>query len=178
MVECWYVKYYYSSACNFSLAVFRNSTWRWGKNGKDPRRQSHRNTLLMAKLNYWSAQAKLQNPMPSLLSSHISVLTSTPCYRSAMSSFMLSPDICSMICTFFFLIFRSVFCTLKVCQVFKETCTKKKKKLLIAMFYYICLLKSSRIYYCANAAIMLVSCIKTHLSTQGLKEIKKYVIFL
>lgn len=45
------------------------------------------------------------------------------------------------------------------------------------MFYYICLLKSSRIYYCANAAIML-SCIKTHLSTQGLKEIKKYLIFL
>lgn len=41
------------------------------------------------------------------------------------------------------------------------------------MFYYICLLKSSRIYYCANAAIMLRSCIKTHLSTQGLKEIKK-----
>lgn len=39
------------------------------------------------------------------------------------------------------------------------------------MFYYICLLKSSRIYYCANAAIMLRSCIKAHLSTQGLKEI-------
>lgn len=50
------------------------------------------------------------------------------------------------------------------------------KKLLIAMFCYICLLKSSRIYYCANAAIMLRSCIKTHLSTQGLKEISDIFI--
>lgn len=50
------------------------------------------------------------------------------------------------------------------------------KKSLIAMFCYICLLKSSRIYYCANAAIMLRSCIKTHLSTQGLKEISDIFI--
>lgn len=135
-------------------------------------------TLLMAKLNYWSAQAKLQNPMPSLLSSHISVLTSTPCYGSAMSSFMLSPDLCSMICTFFFSNFQISFFALWKCVKYLKKPVKKNKKLLIAMFYYICLLKSSRIYYCANAAIMLVSCIKTHLSTQGLKEIKKYVIFL
>lgn len=73
-----------------------------------------------------------------------------------------------------FLIFVDQFCTLKVWRVFKETCKRKKtkwKKSLIAMFYSICLLKSSRIYYCANAAITLRSCITTHLSTQGLKEI-------
>lgn len=74
----------------------------------------------------------------------------------------------------FFSNFRSVFCTLKVCRVFKEPVIGKKK-LLIAMFYYICLLKSSRIYYCANAAIMLRRCIKMHL-TQGLKEISDIFI--
>lgn len=44
------------------------------------------------------------------------------------------------------------------------------------MFCYICLLKSSRIYYCANAAIMLRSCFKMHLSTQGSKEISDIFI--
>lgn len=72
--------------------------------GGDHRRQSHPDTS--AKLNRTS-QAAEWNAILYILTPHISVLTSTPCYRSAMSSFMLSPDICSMICTFFLLLFSN-----------------------------------------------------------------------
>lgn len=93
---------------------------------------------------------------------------------------MLSPDVCSMICTFCFSNFQIRSFALWKCEYLNKPARgeKQAKPLLIAMFYYICLLQSSRIYYCAIAAIMLKSGAMRHSSTQGLRNEEITDIFI